>query len=1423
MQYAELLNLLQNIGKDPSRMIFEDELTGIYNRRFLLNYFEYKVDWEALQDHPLSLIMMDIDHFKQVNDTYGHAAGDQALLWVAGLLQEIAGDEHLAIRYAGDEFMILLPQADRQGAIRIGERLLHRIHEQPLRITEEDQRGGGLRITLSMGVASAPEDAGSGKSLIQQADTALYYAKKEGRDRLEDVKSIVPQTVFTKAALHQLEGEKIAGRKQQLAQLSDSLGKFNQGQNQFLIFQGAPGTGKTTFLEAISRNLAVSPMIRQAKVSGTPQEMFQPYYLTTKILVELFSNRPDKGVGILKSLNSQETRYLSQILPPIEGAEEPPVEEDERARREQIFNTVVHFLPKVIESQPLVLLIDDLDFADEASLMVLRQQLVSRRVPLLVCGTCKLGDGKGDAAETPLDRFRQAFQLELEIQKVDLTPLTAADIAEHLQTVFPQVRMPENFPKDLEQVTGGNPLFLNEILRLLVTEQKIKLAGQQWLIEPMKREDLPRSLESIISQKITALDKESRQLLNQASAFGEGVPLSLLSGSSQKGDAEILEFVDQAIAQGIFRSEFQSNDETIRFMGKQVQEITEESIQEEQKRQLHEHIGTYQETLYQKHLLPSAAPLAYHFQRSANQEKARTYEKFRIASIRRVFNTQEAVYYSGERRSELPPPGTPLDPASLAQVPTVVRCLLTALRNRKLYPAESEAVVGAGRQVKEALEAILEKNESLTLFQVKQALMVNGQRADAGEFKWMADEFFKLLKRAELTGIIFQRGLTDPEVNVLLEALSQVKPKMIDKDYWHRFTTEQQLVHLELKQVRYTLLMDPHGHPGPVTPSGGSPEASRRVSVQLLAQDRKLDEKEVDRIPDLIRALLNAAKNIKLYPLNSKPILSSIQQLKEALGSILIQRPHLILAQVSNSLLVNGGKVDAWGTETLVDGFLYFLDSISLNSLTFLENVSFPELKAFIGALAQQPPSGYNREFWTQFSKEERLVNILFDQVLYETRVTPSLNLEGEGPVVEEVWEIEPIGEELFDSYLKALPGQVNDFLIDGEEAQVQQMVRRLFQGFQNRSFVSRERAIETCRRVLEELTLALQHRFAKLLTDPLLPAFSQEKDPKILREIASLLHRMATYLIQFSEIPLASRVLMYLHRRHRKLAETKDPLAQRLGKIMDRKLEPSTQKLILQDLRSADSRREQNATLLLGCLGQMAIPLLLEVIKQTEDLRIRQIAGGLLAELGEGAVEAMKREMVLEGTPEERSRILEVADAVTRDLKTELAYTLNDENAHVRKAAFRLAENLNNVQVVDLLLQFAQGPESLLALEAIESLGNMKAQGAIAVLGTLLIKSKDAKRRIACCRALGQIADPGSIEPLTKIVTRKGLFSKYKKAKADVRAAAAFALGQIAHPRAVKILTSWTEDPDPRIREIAHNRLNSPTPASGTPSNSSS
>ncbi len=1440
MEYQDLLYFLQHVGTDPSRLIFEDELTGIYNRRFLLNYFRYKVSWDSLEARPLSLLMMDLDHFKQINDTYGHETGDQVLVWVANLIKEVSGDEGLAVRYAGDEFIILMPNSEKEAALQVANLLRQRLHREPAQLPDVEEE---LYITFSIGVASAPDDAYTGKALIQKADTALYYVKKTGRDRFANAGKITPEDVFAKTALYQLDKARIAGRKIQLTRVAASLRKFSKRQSQFLIVEGASGMGKSEFLQTIRKNLAQAKIL-QIAVHGKPQEGFRPYYLTTNIIVEIMNQRPDKGAELLDELEPQEVNHLCHILPQLGEPEEVSEQEDDKSRREQIFTTLVHFIPKLLNSRSLILFIDDLHLSDEATLLVLRQLLLRGDIPLFVCGTATdIRPGKVQGRQPPLDQFFTAYEQELDIARVTLTPLSTEDIGAHFRGIFPRVSLPDNFEETLAQLTQGNPLFLNEIQRKLVLDGKITLSGQQWGVEPLEEAYLPRSFEEVISQKIAALDEESKKLLDEASTHGENISLSVLTGSSENRETEVLEFVDQAVTQGLISTDYQMNDETINFLGKRVLEITYGSIAEDRKKELHQRIGDYQETLYEQRLLPSAATLAYHFQLSANQEKARVYLDSQQTLDHSIFNAQEAINYTGDKVEDTVPEDAPLDPASLSQIPEIIRALLTSVRNIKLYPPGSKAIVSSTQQLKEAINKILADNERLTITVVEKGLVVNGESLEIAEFKSIAEAFIKFFTGMELRGVAFSQGFGEHELTAMLEGLGRTSKKMIGQRFWKRFAAEQRLLHIELRQVRYTsTTAEEHEAVADLEIAQQSRPAPAPDTAQLLGVDQRLDEQDLSEIPQVLRCLLTAISNIRLYPPESTAITYSIQHLYQALKGFFSRRPVLTLARVGKSLLVNGQKIDTADFKTMADGFLRLLESVNLRSLSLLKEISVRELVAFISATSQSPADGFDSAFWRRFAREQQLFGILFDQRLYdimqervgvgfttgqlepmedtpaESEMEPEevipqtaaeigshISVESQGlEIAPEPVTLEPDVTHFTDDSLESMAEQLNDLLLKGDEKLSQQIINQLFQDFAEQAPLMRTRVINVCENLLDDPVLGSQPRLVELLTDPLLLVLPQEKDPEVLREMADLLSRTATNLIQFAEYRLASRILTHLNKRRKKLRVSPDDQTQTSEIISFRELEPRTQMVLLDDLRSQDPARLQKVTQLLSSLGPLTIPLLIEVVKREDNLRVRQIASYLLKELGPETSNLLKRELVLEGFPQERVRILEVIDGVTHDLKTELAYALGDDSRKVRRAAFHLTERLNDPRLTSLLLDYANHEDPKMAVVAIKSLGKLKPAGAVDVLVSLLESSKEIERLIACCRALGQIADPTAIEPLAKMLAPGGLLSLRKKQSSAVRAAAGFALAQISDPRVVEALAPYVDDRDPRIRQVA-------------------
>jgi diguanylate cyclase (GGDEF)-like protein len=164
-----------------NRLAITDSLTGLYNRRYLASILEEEVKRSARYAHPLSFVMIDIDHFKFYNDRHGHPMGDEVLRTLARLLRESVRDVDTVFRYGGEEFSVLAPELDKEDVSFLAERLRKVVRNFNFPYGEEQPEGN---LTISLGVASFPYDAADGAELIQRSDQALYLAKRQGRDRV---------------------------------------------------------------------------------------------------------------------------------------------------------------------------------------------------------------------------------------------------------------------------------------------------------------------------------------------------------------------------------------------------------------------------------------------------------------------------------------------------------------------------------------------------------------------------------------------------------------------------------------------------------------------------------------------------------------------------------------------------------------------------------------------------------------------------------------------------------------------------------------------------------------------------------------------------------------------------------------------------------------------------------------------------------------------------------------------------------------------------------------------------------------------------------------------------------------------------------------------------------------------------------------
>jgi diguanylate cyclase (GGDEF)-like protein len=178
-QLAAANEALTEKNKELEILSVTDSLTGLYNRKHLMESLTGEIGRASRYERPFALLIIDIDHFKKFNDTYGHLAGDEVLRKMGEVFRDSIRGCDYAARYGGEEFVIVMPEIGRDQGVQAAERIRASVAKKKI-----DANGNSVTVTISVGVASFPEHGDDAQAIISKADTALYQAKRRGRDRV---------------------------------------------------------------------------------------------------------------------------------------------------------------------------------------------------------------------------------------------------------------------------------------------------------------------------------------------------------------------------------------------------------------------------------------------------------------------------------------------------------------------------------------------------------------------------------------------------------------------------------------------------------------------------------------------------------------------------------------------------------------------------------------------------------------------------------------------------------------------------------------------------------------------------------------------------------------------------------------------------------------------------------------------------------------------------------------------------------------------------------------------------------------------------------------------------------------------------------------------------------------------------------------
>lgn len=678
-----------------------DDLTGLPLRGAFVAAARRALADTKARGVPCSLLVIDLDDFKTVNDTQGHLAGDAALVLVAELLRTTLRAGDLAARWGGDEFVALLPGAPVERAREVAERLGAAVRAH-----------GGLTpetpgVTVSIGVAAAPDHAADPEGLFAAADRAMYHVKRRGRDGVA--------VAGLGAAAMMPNVDRFVGRTDELRGLARCLDEAVAGEPRLVVLVGEAGVGKS----ALARQLAPVVRLRGGSlVIGRTVEasMVQPPYAPWVEVIEsldrlrgtppppaatpgpvpavtapsgVTSPSPasiaaligDQGapVGVrlpvtplsLRAVVPEEARWpeLSRIVPAL-GRRAPNVAPS--GSRFALLVELAAYLAEAARRHPLVVVLEDFQRADAVSWDALEHLLAQlEREPILVVVTVR---EEALAPET-LTRLRRMAR-DPRVRELPLARLTRDEVRQWAEAAFHGQPIGRDVLAFLYRHSEGNPLRVVQVLRTLVDERAVWFEGEAWQWRPVSELRLPTALPELMARRLARLLPLDRELLATAAVAGREFDLALVAAAAEVAVDELRPALDRAQRASVVQPAHGRGGDRWAFVHPLLIEALLGPLAPPVRRRLHARVAA----ALAERTPPDVAVIAMHHDRAGDAAAAYDWALRAAGRARRVYAHEEAEQFLRIAERHAP------DAAAVA----MVRATLAEVAEARGRPDEAE-------------------------------------------------------------------------------------------------------------------------------------------------------------------------------------------------------------------------------------------------------------------------------------------------------------------------------------------------------------------------------------------------------------------------------------------------------------------------------------------------------------------------------------------------------------------------------------------------------------------------------------------------------------------------------------------------------------------------------------------------------------
>ena len=522
----------------------EDDLTGALVRRAFVNVTAAVLAERRRTSAQVSLFVVDVDQFKSVNDTYGHLTGDDALRLVAGVIADQLRPGQYVGRYAGDEFVVLLPGFDAEAARSFADEVRRTIGMMPIPLREAN--GQAISVSLSIGVATAPLHGETFEALFTSADRALFEAKRAGRDQV-----VVAAT--DRDGPPQLAFSRFVGRTGELRALVSALDDSVRTAPQARLVIGEAGVGKSTLVRQLVPEIRLrgAALVTGRALESESRPPFGPW-------AELVLGLHEMGLA-----PSRHWPLLERLVPALRrGRDATSLAPLEPSQGHQLLQELVAFLRASSDARPLTLVLEDMHWADVASwdaLEYLLSQLTSERIFIAITLRSE------EATYGVVRERRQRLSRDERLRELHIERLTATEVREWLQAALHRSELGDDLLEFVLRHTEGNPFLIMQLLRTMVEEQVFSYSGSAWVWTIPATLTLPAGMSDLVGRRLSRLPNDALRILVTAAAIGRTFELDLLAAAAGVSMEAVLDAVDSGLASSVLEPAHERDDDTYQF------------------------------------------------------------------------------------------------------------------------------------------------------------------------------------------------------------------------------------------------------------------------------------------------------------------------------------------------------------------------------------------------------------------------------------------------------------------------------------------------------------------------------------------------------------------------------------------------------------------------------------------------------------------------------------------------------------------------------------------------------------------------------------------------------------------------------------------------------------------------------------------